>query len=477
MKRLLAITLMGALLGGCISSPSTTPRETALKAETLGLGQMAAPQIADTWWTAFGDPQLDALVQEALKGSPTLAAALARVRIAQSQLASSRAATYPQASFDAEEMRLRFSKNYEIPPPYAGSTQWVGTAAANLSWSLDLFGREQAQLDKLRASADAAALDATAARLLLAGNVTQAYILLSRAHQLADVAEQTVRQREGVFGLTRSRVDSGLESPAAEKQAEALLALAREDLVRADANREIAVHQIAALIGRGADAYNIARPKLNPAALALPQTLPADLLARRADIAAAKAQVDAQLSGRERAHQAFYPDINLLGTAGWAALGLAPMFSGSALQYGAGPAIDLPIFDAGKRRADYAGATAGLDESVADYNQAVVTAVKQTSDALTELRTLQDQAEDQRQALAAAEDSFRLAQERYRSGLSPQLNVLSAEDLVIQARRQSAVLDADTAGARVSLLMAIGGGFDAAQPSHNISANQGTNHE
>ncbi len=476
MRRLLAIALMGAMLSGCISSPSTTPRELALKAETLGLGAAAAPPIADKWWTAFGDPQLDTLVDEALQDSPTLAAAMARVRLAQSQLASSRALTYPQATLDAEEARLRFSKNYEIPPPYAGSTQWVGTAAANLSWSLDLFGKEQAQVDKLRASADAASLDAAAARLLLAGNVTEAYIQLSRAYRLVDVAEEAVRQREGVFTLTRSRVDSGLESPAAQKQAEALLAVAREDLTRANANREIAVHQIVALIGRGAGAYDIAQPKLNPAAIALPQTLPADLLARRADIAAAKARVDAELSGREAAHQAFYPDIDLLGTAGWAALGLAPMFSSSALQYGAGPAIDLPILDAGKRRADYAGATAKLDEAVSDYNQAVVTAVKQTADALTELRTIESQTEDQHDALAAAEESFRMAQERYRSGLTPQLNVLSAEDLVIQARRQSATLDADIAAARVSLLMALGGGFDAAQ-THQTSEKQGLNNE
>jgi NodT family efflux transporter outer membrane factor (OMF) lipoprotein len=479
MKRLLAIAVTGTMLGGCISSPSTIPRATQLKAETLGLGQAAAPQIADNWWKAFGDPQLDTLVDKALQGSPTLAAALARVRLAQSQLASSRAATYPQATLDAQETRLRFSKNYEIPPPYAGTTQWVGTAAANLSWSLDLFGKEQALIDKLRASAEAEALDATAARLMLAGTVTEAYIQLSRAYRLADVAEEAARQREGVFKLTKLRVDSGLESPAAQKQAEALLAVAREDLTRAVANREIAAHQIAALIGRGADSYDIARPKLNPEAIALPQTLPADLLARRADIAAAKARVDAEVSGREAAHQAFYPDIDLLGTAGWAALGLSPMFSGSALQYGAGPAIDLPIFDAGKRRADYAGATARLDEAVADYNQTIVVAVKQTADALTELRTIQDQTNDQRQALAAAEESFRMAQERYRSGLSPQLNVLSAEDLVIQARRQSAALDADIAAARVSLLMAIGGGFDAAQTysSRQTSENQGPNNE
>jgi NodT family efflux transporter outer membrane factor (OMF) lipoprotein len=459
MKHLLSLLLTAALLAGCVSAPSTKPSEKPLKPETLGLSATPEPQIADAWWTAFGDPQLDALVDRALKGSPTLAAAMARLREAQSELSASRAATYPQASLDGQETRERFSKDYIIPPPYGGTTQWVGTVQANLSWSLDLFGKLSAEVDKARATANAAALDAAAARLLLAGNVTQAYIALSRAYVLSDVAQEAVKQREGILSLTAGRVNSGLDNEASRQQAEALLASAREDLIRANANRDIAVHQIAALIGRGADAYTVTRPQLNDTALALPTTLPADLLARRTDIAAAQSRIEAAISGRQMAHAAFYPDINLIGLAGWAAIGLGPMFSSAALQYGAGPAIHLPIFDAGKIRADYAGATAELDLSVADYNEAVVTAVKQTADALTQLRAVEDQGVQQKLALGAAQASFDLATRRYRSGLSPQLNVLNVEDLLIQTRREQAALAADTASARVALVMALGGGF------------------
>src|SRR5262249_10614858 len=149
-----------------------------------------------------------------------------------------------------------------------------------------------------------------------------------------------------------------LDTKASDEQARALLALAKEDLIRAQAERDMAVHAIAVLIGRGADAYNISRPQLNDAALSLPSTLPADLLARRADIAAAEARIDGGTSGREVAKKAFYPDINLLGVAGFAAIGLSPLLSASSAQYGAGPAIHLPIFDAGELRAKYAGATA-----------------------------------------------------------------------------------------------------------------------
>jgi NodT family efflux transporter outer membrane factor (OMF) lipoprotein len=466
MKRAISLSLAALLLAGCVAAPPTMPGQTALKPDTLGLSAAPTPEIADAWWKTFGDPQLDSLVGRALAASPTLAVAIARMREAQAQLSVNRAATYPQLTLDGQDQRTHFSKNYIIPPPYAGTMQWYGQVQANLSWSLDLFGKQAAAVEQARATANAAELDATAARLALSSAVTQAYIALDRDYLLVDVAEAAVKQRQSVLDLTRGRVNAGLDTKASDEQAQALLALSQEDLIRAEAERDMAVHAIAALIGRGADAYNIARPKLDDAALSLPSTLPADLLARRADIAAAEARIGAATSGREVAKKAFYPDIDLIGAAGFAAIGLSPLFSASSAQYGIGPAIHLPIFDAGELRAKYAGATAGLDEAVASYNQSVVTAVKETSDALTELSSVQAQNEQQRAALGAAQSSFDLAAKRYRSGLSPQLTVLNAEDILLQARRQDASLNDDLLSARVVLLMAVGGGYE---PNHAVA--------
>lgn len=476
MRRAIALTLMGALLAGCVATPSTVPSQVTLKPQALGLSTAPAPVVADSWWTQFGDPQLDDLVAQALKGSPTLQAAMARLREAQSELSAAHASTYPQITGDGQVVRERLSKNYIIPPPFGGSTQWVGQLQANLNWSLDFFGKQQAQVDRAHATAQAAELDATAARLLLAGSVTQAYIALDRAYALLDVAQEAVTRLDGVLSLTGGRVKAGLDSTAAEEQTRALLATARQELIQAKAIKDLAVHQIAALIGRGADAYDIARPHLNPGALALPVSLPADLLARRADIAAAQARIEAAFQGREIARKAYYPDINLIALIGTAALGLGPLFSSSSIQYGAGAAIHLPIFDAGKLDADFAGSTARLDEAVADYNETVVTSVRQTADALTNLKALEEQAGEQRTALSSAQAAFDLAARRYRSGLSPQLNVLDAEDLLLRVRRQSAALSADTASARVTLLMAIGGGY-IPNPNDPISNHQDNPHE
>ena len=463
--RVWTITALGLLLAACVDTPSTTPSEVALRPDALGLGPALAPAVDDHWWTAFGDSQLNALIEEAIKDNPSLAAALARVRAAQSELSAARAATYPQVTFDGQDVRQRFSKNYIIPPPYGGTWRWFGTEGANLTWSLDFFGKLDAQVARVRASAHAAELDATAARLVLAGTLTDAYIGLWRAYLLIDVAQDTVTQRERVLSLTHGRVAAGLDSVASEKQASALLALAREELTRTKMTRDLAIHEIAALVGRGADLYDMTRPQFSSSALRLPSSLPADLLARRADIAAAQARIEAAFQGREVARKAYYPDINLIALAGTAAIGFNNLFSLSSAQYGAGAAIHLPIFDAGKLDADYAHATADLDEAVADYNVAVVGAVKDTANALTEIDALESQVEDQEIALADAQASFDLALKRYRSGLAPQQTMLDAEGLLLQARQQDAALTADTISARVTLLMAIGGGFEPENPA------------
>jgi hypothetical protein len=246
-----------------------------------------------------------------------------------------------------------------------------------------------------------------------------------------------------------------VESSAAH--AEALLALARVDYIRANSAIELVEHQIAALTGRGANSYaKISRPKLDPEAIALPQVLPADLLARRADIQASLARIDAATAGREVARKAFYPDINLVAFAGWSAIDLDSMFKAPARTWAGGAAIHLPIFDAGELRANYASATAFLDSAVADYNGAVLGAVKQTADALTQLRALQDQSVQQRVALDASQESFRLAQILYRNGIWPQLNVLDAETTLLEAETRSATLSADIESHRVALLVAFG---------------------
>jgi NodT family efflux transporter outer membrane factor (OMF) lipoprotein len=468
MKRAFAAMALILPCLACVPA-DVTPQQAKLQPQALGMGQVVAPAIAADWWRAFGDPQLNRLMDMAFAGNPSLEAALARLRVAQASVAAERSQLFPQITFNAEDERQRFSNNYIIPPPYNGTWQWLGSVEGNLSWNLDFWGKQAAQLRKAKALRLAASLDTETAREALGGAMAQAYIAYARAWLLIDIAKDTEQQQHNLLALTQRRIRSGLDSTVEEKAAEARSSRATENRIRAEADRDLAIHEIAQLAGQGADLYpQLTRPTLDLAAtLPLPTSLPADLLARRPDILAAKARVDASVAERKSAAAAFYPNVNLLAFAGWQAIGLQPLFNASSSAYGAGPAVDLPIFDAGKLRANFGAATAELDAAVADYNGALIDAVKETSDALTQIRAVARQEAQERQTLSAADASWRLAQTRYRTGLANQLTVLGAEDLLLAERQANAALAADGATQRVALLIAMGGGFkpDAMKPA------------
>jgi NodT family efflux transporter outer membrane factor (OMF) lipoprotein len=458
------VLLLALPLAACVEAPPTTPSQVEIAPQRLGLGAEAAPRPDTEWWKAFGDPQLDRLVTRLLANNPTLQSALARIRAAQAELSVARTGDYPNINIDASENRQLLSNSFVYPRPFGGSWQWVGDAQARLRWSLDFWGKQAALIDRARSAGDAAVLDASAAKLALAGQFAQSYVDLALAFENIDIANQTVAERQTILDLTQSRVVAGLENEAALEQAKALLAISRMELRRAEAERDLGIHAVAALIGEGANVYGeIGRPAAGiENALPLPQRLPADLLARRPDILAAHARISAAVHGRAAAHADFNPNIDLAAAIGFQAVGLDKMLTGDSLVMSAGPAIHLPVFDAGRIRAQYARATADLDGAVADYNGAVVAAVRQAADALTEVASLADERRQQQLAVDSAARAFELARERYRLGLSEQIPMLTAEGTLRSARQQMAVLVTRAAGQRITLLLAVGGGFDPA---------------
>jgi NodT family efflux transporter outer membrane factor (OMF) lipoprotein len=473
------LTLLSALLlTACVATPPTTPQVAEVKQAELGLTGADAPHFPQQWWKAFNDPQIDRLAAQVIANNPTLAGAMARMRAAQAELAVNQARDLPQVTLDGSEQRTLFSRDYIIPPPYGGSTRWFGSLGANLNWNLDFWGKQAALIAKAGNAADAAALDAQAAHLALSGAFAQAYINLLLDYQNGDIADATVAERNDILKISQGRFDAGLENGSAPQQAKSLLSIARADQLRYAAAREMDIHAIVALAGQGADAYaTIIRPNPNlDVALPLPERLPADLLARRPDILAARARMDAAIKGREAAHADFYPDINLAAMVGFQAIGLSNLISGGAFTYGVGPAIHLPIFDAGKLRAQYARSTADLDLSVADYNGAVVSAIKQTADAMTQVKSLAAQRVQQQDAVTSAQRAFEIAQERYRSGLATQLPMLTAEATLLQARQSLAGVAAQGAQQRITLMLTVGGGFEPPKSELKI-AKQDSSHD
>ncbi len=451
------------LFAGC-AVPASHPAVSAATPTTLALAGPSV-QLAPDWWRAIDDPQLDRLVADALAGNPSLDIAAARVRQAQAVLERQDAERGPAADLDAQVQGSRLSGRYTIPPPFAGTVRALGTAQAGLSWNLDLFGRQKAAIEGAAAQARAAGYDAAAARLMLAGSVVQSYVEVARAERRAAIAARTISAREGSLSLVQTRERNRLASRIDTAAAGTLLAQARLALVQAQAARVLATNALAALAGRGSDyAAAIGTTHLAPdAALPVPAAIPADLLARRADIAAAQARIVAAGAERQVARRAFYPNINLSALAGLQAIGFGNFVDLDSGTAGGGAAIHLPLFDNGRRRADLAGATAALDVATAQYNDAVVTAARQVADAIAQVRTADATQARQREVTAGFAETNRLNTVRVASGLNSRLDLVDNDVRLLDAQLADANLSIDALAARAQLATALGGGFDPVQ--------------
>jgi NodT family efflux transporter outer membrane factor (OMF) lipoprotein len=459
--------LLGVVLGGCVSPPSELPTRAPIAVEALGLsGQVQLP-VADGWWRAYRDPQLDRIVERAIEGNPLLDLALARLREADARIGAARGPLYPGFSLDATEQRSRLSEHDVIPPPYGGRWIWRGEVAVNLSWDLDFWGRQASIVQAASANADAAALDRETARLVLAGALSRSYMQLDHAYRALDLAQRTLSLREAEADLVRKRVDAGLDTTLELRRAQGAVPSARVQVSEAQAAIERAVHALATLSGQGAASYGeIVRPTLDPdVAPPLPAALPANLLARRPDVIAARWRIEASDARRLAARAAFYPDVDLSAFAGFGAIGLDKLFVGDSLQMGIGPRLHLPLFDARRLKAEYREANAAVDAAVAQYNATVLFAVQQVADQLTALQAAQREQVDEQLALEHAQDVRRIAAGRQRAGLGTRLQVLDAEAGVIQAQRSLLDRREALSQARVALLLSLGGSFDPDAPS------------
>jgi len=462
-----ALALCGCVDSGWKAAPQLAPAQLSAERTLAGTPLDAAAWPADGWWHGYGDPQLDALVAEAIAGSPSLTAAAARLRSAQGQALAVGALKLPNVALDAQATRQRYPENYIYPPPYAGNYYNDGRVAFDLSYDIDFWGRNRALLAAARSGVDAAEADRAAARLALAVAVVRAYVQLDLWYSLLDVANDQLKQQTSIMELTQQRVDAGLENVARVKQSEASLAFARAGIAAAQANIDLARHQLGALAGAGPDrGESLTRPHLSaPAALALPAALPADLLGRRPDVAAARAQVQGAAQGVKAAEADFYPNVNLAAFVGLQSIGLDKLFEGSATIAGATPALSLPLFNRRQLRGALEAQQAQFDASVGQYNQTLIDAVHDVADVVSNWRALERESAEQRTALAAAQRAYELTTERYRAGLDNYLTVLATENQLLLAQAAGAQLSAQRLTFSVDLVRALGGGYTPPVPA------------
>lgn len=473
-----AAVLMATGLTGCADMSGIAPQSSLRNASSFGLSDppTSARTVPDSavdaqWWHQFGDAQLDHLVAQALQSNPSLKLAQARLARAQAVTEVANAARLPQLNGQLDATRQRYTANGAVPPPLAGSIRESGTAQLNASWELDFFGKNRAALDAALGSVNAAEADAQAARVLLASSVARTYFQWLRWNEQAVVARRTLAQREETLRLVQDRVNAGLDTNLELRQSEGGLPEARLQLETVLEQAALTRNALAALVGQPAGELALQAPALSsvrmiartPASTSASTSasIPADLLGRRADVAAARWRVEASTQDVVNAKTQFYPNINLVAFAGFSSIGLGKLFESGSQQWGVGPALRLPIFDAGRLRANLRGKTADLDAAVESYNAAVIDAVHDVADQIASSQAIARQQAEQRAAQDAAEAAYDIAVQRYKAGLGNYLNVLTAETNVLAQRRQAVDLAARAMDTQVALIRALGGGYQA----------------
>jgi NodT family efflux transporter outer membrane factor (OMF) lipoprotein len=429
---------------------------------SLASGATAAAWPVDRWWTTYGDAGLDALIDEALAHSPDVAAASARIRQARGAARQAGAATLPQLGAAGSAGVNEQSRNLGIPPQFVPSG-FKDTAEADLngSFDLDLWGKNRAQLAAATSEAKAAEIDARQAALMLSAQVVSTYGELARQTRDAQTLSEALAAREANARLVRQRRAAGLDSELPVRQADTSVASARFDLSRTQEQIAATRHALAALLGAGPDrGLAIQPPTIAPSGTT---TLPADagiaLAGRRPDIVAARLRVEASGRRIDAARATFLPDISLSGLIGFTSLGITNLFAGAS-QYGnARAAISLPIFDGGRRAGTFTQARGSYDEAVARYDSTVIAALREVADAVSAREQALVQISAAARSLADADAASALADQRYRAGLSNYLEVLSASDRALAARRADSDARFRLFALDVSLARALGGGF------------------
>lgn len=480
MPALLSSALLSSLLAGCISmaglhtTAKTTDANALQTSRTLADVTIGNQWIDKAWWKTYGDPQLDALIEEGLANSPSIQEAQDRVEKAIAAAQSAGATRMP--TIDAKG-------NGDVGGMHAlsGSDDSNGAitfaqAQLEFKYDLDLWGRHRAAYRAALDEVHATQVDQLGAQLLLSTSIARAYIQLQHAYDTLDVTQALLEQRQYFLELTRQRVEAGIDSDMALKQAEAAIPETQQQLVQINETIALTQNQIAALIGRGPDrGLDIQRPHLQMSATtSLPTRVPADLIGRRPDVVAQRMRMDVASQNITMAKADFYPDINLSAYAGINHISLADLLTSNSLFAVFGPAITLPIYSGGAARANLRGKDADYNIAVDQYNQTVIDALHDVVDQLTSLRSADQQRIALDQAITTAKETQALAQTRFNAGIDNYLSVITAQEQLLTQDSLDVDLRAHALDLSINLIRSLGGGLylpNSAPDAINSSTN------
>lgn len=488
-KLFVGSALLSALLvlAGCAVGPAyerpvvATPAQfkevtTQLTADEAGVWKTAEP--ADSvprgqWWRVFADEGLNTLEDAAIKENQDLAAAFARLTQARALAGEASSDRYPSMSAGFGATRQQNSAaSASLPAGADVPPQTLWRAQAGLQYEVDLFGRVKSNIDAASARVEESEALLHAVQLALTADVAQVYFTLRGLDSEGEVFARAVRLREEAVGLIEQRLRNGQISELDLARARADLASTQAEAMTVQRLRANAEHRLAVLLGKAPAELSLSVNPLQPVLFRIPPGLPSALLERRPDVAAAEREMAARNAEIGLAKAAFFPSLSLTGSAGFEAATLGDLFKWTSRTFLLGPlvgtALNLPIFDGGRRTARLEQSRGAYEEQVAVYRQKVLKAFQEVEDGLSDLRILESQLLRQSQAVSAASRAADIAAVQYREGAINYLDVLDAERTVLQNRRSQAQLATVQAVASVNLIRALGGSWGE-QPATRVA--------
>ncbi len=458
---------------GCTVGPKYQ-RATApvpVKWDVTGPWRESAPKdgvAKGEWWSVFRDEDLSALEKQAFDANQTIKVAAARLEQARASAAVQIATQFPTLSTSPSVQRQRLSGNRPSSsnfPVNSPVSQTNNVLPFTVGYEVDLFGRRRRNIEAAQASYQGTAANLENVRLVISAELAGDYFTLRQLDTELGILNRTVETLQKALQLVDSRHKGGVASGLDVAQEETLLNTTRTQAILLQQQRKQFEDAISVLVGKPAPDFRIASKELNAEPPTLDAGLPSDLLERRPDIAEAERQMAVANAQIGIAKAAYYPALNLFGNGGWQAADIAKLANVQSTFWAVGANVAETIFSGGSRRAQVQFAKAGYDASVASYRDTVLNAFREVQDDITGLTVLNQAKQSQQQAVDAARRTLDIASNRYTGGLVSYLDVVNAQQNLLNNEQELAVIQGQKLVTSVLLIKALGGGWDASSLS------------
>lgn len=466
-KRALAATVIATLAACSTVAPYQAPKveiPTHFAGASDASAQQSAWQVATpadatprgAWWTVFNDSELNTLEARIDVSNQSVRKALANLNQARALTDYQRAGFLPTITAGVAQDRYRTSANKE-GSSLAGKTIPDYAVGVSATWEPDVFGRIRDEVTNASANAQASAADLESVRLAMSAQLAVDYFDLRTLDAQKQLLDASVQAYADALRIVQNQQRNGAIDASAVAQAQTQLDSTRTQARDIDVNRTQLEHAIATLIGEPASIFSLPAAHTSFTLPGIPPGLPAQLIERRPDIAAAERRVAAANAQIGAAHAAFFPNLVLSATAGLESSFFAPWLSAPSLFWSIGPQLVGTLFDGGKRTATLHGATAQYDGTVADYRQTVLVAFEQVENNLSALQTLADESVTQQRAAQAAQQALQLTTNRFNAGAVSYLDVVTSQTIALTNERDAVVIEGRRMDASVRLIQALGG--------------------